>query len=299
MATKIEWAEETWNPIIGCSKVSPGCNNCYAERMAVRLAHMEIWRKPDVNSEYYYPNVIVPQKGSGWNGNTRFVEPALHKPLKWKKPKTIFICSMGDLFHESVQFEWISKVFSITQKCKHHTFLVLTKRPERMLEYFIHMGIKYPYLNVWLGVTAENKEQADKRIPILLQIPAAKRFVSIEPMLSKIDISEYLKVINESGFNDYGGPFSGRDKLDWVICGGESGPGARPVHPDWVRSIRDQCRAVDTPFMFKQWGEWHETDLDPNPPKQRHLWPGGKLMARYGKKAAGRELDGQIWNQTP
>ncbi|HDY67482.1 MAG TPA: DUF5131 family protein, partial [Candidatus Scalindua sp.] len=155
-------------------------------------------------------------------------------------------------------------------------------------------------------VTAENQEQADKRIPILLGIPAVKRFVSVEPMLSLMDISKYLKVVNESGFQDYGGPFAGRDKLDWVICGGESGSGARPMNINWVRSLRDQCIEGGTPFFFKQWGEWHpnwhemaEFDIDYS---QRHIsmnFDDGMSMIRVGKKKAGRKLDRQIWDQRP
>ena len=235
-----------------------------------------------------------------WNGTTHFVESALEKPLHWKKPRTIFICSMGDLFHESVPFEWINKVFSITQKCPQHTFLVLTKRPERMRHYFEYVGIKYPYLNVWLGVTAENQEAADKRIPILLQIPAAKRFVSIEPMLGPVDLYKQNNMV--LGFH-----------LDWVICGGESGPRARPMHPTWIRDTRDQCNRVGIPFFFKQWGEWvdefhplailgkcKQSDQfvkkvqTPYGPDYK-----GVYMYRVGKKKAGHLLDGEEWREKP
>ncbi|KKM14005.1 hypothetical protein LCGC14_1710490 [marine sediment metagenome] len=297
MGSKIEWTEETWNPIIGCSKVSPGCDHCYAERMANRLAHIDATK----------PHYGIAVKDGKWTGKTLLgPDSVLEKPLHWKKPRTIFICSMGDMFHESVPVHWIFKVFPITQKCPQHTFFILTKRPEIMQKYFNYTGIRYPYLNVWLAVTAENQEQADKRIPILLGIPAVKRFVSVEPMLSLMDISKYLKVVNESGFQDYGGPFAGRDKLDWVICGGESGSGARPMNINWVRSLRDQCIEGGTPFFFKQWGEWHpnwhemaEFDIDYS---QRHIsmnFDDGMSMIRVGKKKAGRKLDRQIWDQRP
>ena len=299
--SKIQWTEDTVNPVVGCSKISPGCQNCYAEGMAKRLVCM--------GQEKYF-GVVDPR---GWTGKTSFDISAMDKCIKKKKPTVYFVCSMGDLFHESVNFDWIWKVFYKMVMNSQHTFLLLTKRPDRMKEYYNYSDRKIkshrfpdfgPIPNVWLGVTAENQEQADKRIPILLSIPAAKRFVSIEPMLEYVDISKYLRIVNENGFSDYGGPFSGRDKLDWVICGGESGPKARPIHPGWVRSLRDQCEGVGAPFFFKQWGEWHPNwhemkrpDLDYN---QKHtLLDDGIAMCRVGKKKAGRELDGKIWDQRP
>jgi len=236
MSTKIEWATETWNPIIGCSKISPGCQNCYAERMAVRLANM--------NHVAYYQAVTCPgphQQPNKWNGKTYLVESALNKPFMWKKPRRIFVCSMSDLFHESVPFEWISMVYECVASNPQHTFLFLTKRPERMKSYFDYIqktfkdaGSQYIQLpNLYLGVTAENQEQANKRIPILLQIPAAKRFVSIEPMLESVT----LKQINY---------------LDWVIVGAESGPGRRECHPEWVSNVVDQCKQSSIPVLVKQ-----------------------------------------------
>lgn len=299
MGTKIEWAEETWNPIVGCSKVSPGCDNCYAEGMANRLAGI-----PQATNKY--SNVIWDGK---WSGTTSFDESALEKPFQWKKPRTIFVSSMGDLFHSTISFKSISKVFSVTQKCPQHTFLILTKRPATMWRYFQHVGITHPYLNVWLGVTAENQEQADKRIPILLSIPAAKRFVSIEPMLGPISFrwAKWKELNREQG--GITNELDGLRMLDWVICGGESGPGARPMHPYWARLIRDQCIITNVPFMFKQWGEWafiHYIDgkksfinLTPNKNKEVILHDPMINMRRVGKKKAGRELDGKIWNQKP
>ena len=289
MPTKIEWAEDTVNPAVGCDKISPGCRGCYAERMAKRLIG---------KGHKKYLGVVDKR---GWTGKIGFDISAMDKCIKNKKPTVYFVCSMGDLFHDTVLDNWIIAVMKVIHKCPQHTFLILTKRPDRMKTFFD--GIDklipgyFPLKNVWLGVTAENQEQAEKRIPTLLQIPAAKRFVSIEPMLGPIDLQKRI-IVTGAGMKIYNS-FSWIERLDWVICGGESGPGARPMHPDWVRSIRDQCQEANVPFTFKQWGEWHETDLDPNPPKKRHLWPGGKLMARYGKKKAGRELDGKIWEERP
>ncbi len=296
MSTKIEWCEETWNPIIGCSHVSPGCDNCYAERMAGRLANMQSltnygqvvkWKESEKYSDYPIGT---------WNGRTHLVESALEKPFHWKKPRTIFVCSMGDLFHESVPFEWIQEVWDVMASNPQHTFLVLTKRPERILPFFRYMGSRckdagfdsvpsqsddmlnylYPIDNVWLGVTAENQQQADKRIPILLQIPAAKRFVSVEPMLGPVDLDTITIPI---------------ERLDWVIVGGETGTGARPMHPDWVRSIRDQCVSAGVPFFFKQWGEYllfEEFDIAMD-----------GMFCKVGKKKAGHLLEGKIYNQKP
>ena len=289
--TKIEWTNETWNPIIGCSKISPGCDNCYAEKMAYRLSEIErskMINKGSKPSSMPYNHVIGKKK---WTGKTHLVEDALEKPSRWKKPRMIFVCSMGDLFHESIPLEWIDQVMAIIGLSSQHTFQILTKRPERMYEYYqsrefgfidggekeavlfakqlkevqrnagwfwdysydndgikdfdlIYEG-KLPLPNLWLGVTAENQEQADKRIPLLLQIPATVRFVSCEPLLNNINISPLL-----------GEMPGGQRGLDWVIAGGESGNKARPMHPDWVRSIRDQCKTANVPFFFKQWGKW-------------------------------------------
>ena len=256
--TRIEWAEVVWNPVSGCTPISEGCQNCYAKRMANRLRGRCGYPADDP-----FRVTLHPEK--------------LEEPLKWKKPRRVFVCSMGDLFHEQVPDEYIAKVWEVMSNASQHTFLVLTKRPQRMkdflarLGWYIHdrdgypmeavldEGGKYTLKNVWLGVTAENQQRADERIPILLQIPAAVRFVSIEPMLGPVVIPE--------------------EWPDWVICGGETGPGARPIHPDWVRSLRDQCQVAGTPFFFKSWGEWAEH--------------------KVGKKKAGRLLDGRTWDEIP
>jgi len=277
MPSKILWTDQTWNPIIGCSKVSPGCEHCYAERMAARLSSIQIKKFADGKAPDMGPySKVVSGSRTGkfvWFGNTVFVESALEKPLHWKTPRMIFVCSMGDLFHESVPFSWIEKVMSVIEECPQHTFQVLTKRPHIMAEYFNGLGKSFELSclhNLWLGVTAENQEQADIRIPILLQIPAAKRFVSVEPMLGSVKIWERLP----NGAMLCPGPIANGRGLDWVICGGESGPGARPMHPDWARGLRDQCKEAGVPFMFKQVGG-------------------------VNKKKAGRLLDGVEHNEFP
>jgi protein gp37 len=208
-----------------------------------------------------------------WTGKVECCDWLLDKPLHWRKPCKIFVCSMGDLFHQAVPTEFIYKVFDVMKSCPQHTFLVLTKRPQRMSPE-PKDGICIIFKNIWLGVSVENQKRADERIPILLQIPAAKRFVSIEPMLGLVDLERGRYFLTEPG-----------PRLDWVILGGESGPKARPMNPDWVRSVRDQCKAAGVPFFFKQWGEWYPC-IDRDTGEQR------EDMVRLGKKKAGCLLDG-------
>jgi len=232
--TKIAWTDKSWNPIIGCSKVSEGCKNCYAEKMAIRLATME-------KTKYYGNCLMLNIHSEQWNGTTYFVEKQIEKPLHWKKPRMIFVNSMGDTFHESVPFEWIDKVIGMMTTANWHTYQILTKRPERMKEYFEarpEWGYDYDMSNIWLGVTAENQRCADERIPILLRIPAAKRFVSIEPCLEDISIGYYGC--------DY---FKG---LDWIIVGCESGHNRRECKQIWVESIIQQCQDANVPVFVKQ-----------------------------------------------
>jgi len=288
--SKIEWTEATWNPVTGCTPISEGCEHCYAKRMATRL-----------RGRCGYP--------AGAPFLVKVHPDRYNEPFGWRKPKKIFVCSMGDLFHEDVPFPWINEVFSVIQRCTHHRFMVLTKRPERMRNYISKVlqvrgwpESDIPFPNVWMGITAETQRRADERIPVLLEIPAARRFVSVEPMLGPVDLSQWL---GRSG------------GLDWVICGGETGPGARPVHPDWVRSLRDQCQIAGVPFFFKSWGEWREANMDlpvrgtkfgcfmgdtfvpdyGNIFPQRY--PEHINMARIGKSNAGRILDGRTWDEEP
>ena len=293
--TKIEWADRSWNVITGCEKISAGCAHCYAERMAKRLAGRAGYPKEN-------PFEV-----------TLHIDK-LDEPLKWKKPQRIFVCSMSDLFHEKVPFWFIDEVFATILEAQHHTFLVLTKRPERMREYFAKFRKEYlPIPNVWLGTSVEDQRAAEKRIPELLQIPAEVRFLSCEPLLGPLYLDEIPQVLlsvtkrKDAYLVDSG-------KLDWVIVGGESGPKARPMNPDWVRGIRDQCLAGNIPFFFKQWGEWQWTDerLEiqrmANGKKERKLTsikiPGAigynEVWFRWvGKIKAGRVLDNREWNEFP
>lgn len=288
--TKIEWATDSINIIVGCEKCSDGCKHCYAERMALRLAAM---------GQEKYKAVT---NGKGWNGKLFFDEAALDKLISLKKPRMIFVNSMGDTFHKDASFHWIDQIMDAACFCTQHTFILLTKRADRLLEYYKNLELsedefKMLYPNVWAGVTICNQPEADKNIPLLLMTGFAVRFVSIEPMLGKIDLSTIKWVdttyqgrgqcilhFDARHGNHADSPFNGQ-KIDWVICGGESGPGARPMHPDWVRSLRDQCKAANVPFLFKQWGEYGPVN--------------GDNMVRMGKKHAGRTLDGVIHDEYP
>lgn len=274
MSTNIEWAEETWNPITGCSKISEGCQNCYAERMAKRLS-----------GRYGYP----PKPN---HFRPTYHSDRLSQPLEWKKSRRIFVVSMGDLFHGDVEVDGyaINSIFNTMMDAGQHTYILLTKRPRNMRAALYHFfdGLKPPK-NWWLGVTAENQNRYDERWPVLAQIPAAVLFVSGEPLLGSIDILKHDR------------------KPDWFIVGGESGPGARTIHPDWVRSLRDQCVDAGILFMFKQWGEYCAPKQMPEDTYRgwdyhhgTEGWNGDEWdRFRVGKKKAGRLLDGKIWDQYP
>lgn len=296
--TKIEWTDATWNPITGCSVVSAGCKNCYAMKLAgTRLKHHPSRAGLTINTS----------NGPVWNGEVRFNRDWLDQPIKWKRPRMIFVCAHGDLFHESVPDEWVDRVFAVMALCPQHTFQVLTKRPERMREYMgdLHPGSKrvlairqatsplmaiagnpsfaihFPLPNVWLGVSVENQEAADERIPLLLDTPAAIRWISAEPLLGPVDISNWIDPDYFTGCAD-----DGIKGLHWVVAGGESGLNARPMHPDWARLLRNQCNEAGVAFHFKQWGEWKTDESVP-------------LIECVGKKAAGRILDGRTWDEYP
>lgn len=313
--TKIEWADQVWNPVTGCSKISEGCQNCYAERMAKRMAGRNGYPNEDPFKVTLHPDRLT-------------------DPIKWKRPRRIFVNSMGDLFHEEVDEEFIAKVFAIMNIASWHTFIVLTKRPQRMKEllnnedFQFHCGwfesqavrelkienynrqYKWPFPNVWLGVTTENQAAADERIPLLLQTPAAIRLVSAEPLLEPIlfyyedgmtdcyPLKGYYESLTVNlGIVAKSGPMP---KIDWLIAGGETGPGARPMHPDWVHNIKNQCLRDNVPFFFKSWGEWtteypQGTDLGNKAMAFRHE----KTFYHVGKKNAGRQLDGVTWDAIP
>jgi protein gp37 len=304
--TGIEWTDATWNPITGCTKVSPGCDHCYAETLAERFRG---------TPGHYFEN--------GFDVQLR--PDKLDQPLRWKKPRRVFVNSMSDLFHKDIPDDYIARVFAIMAVAPQHTFQILTKRPNRMrtllantewrddvqnhiawyenpAEDSLMTRAHWPLRNVWLGVSAEDQKWADIRIPQLLDTPAAVRFISAEPLLGGIN----LCTCSEPDYQDEHCPLHGARLLSWVIVGGESGRGARPVHPDWVRAIRDQCVEANVPFHFKQWGQWVTEDQSP----EDIILPGtsrwnefgsddGPSVYKVGKKAAGRELDGRTWDQQP
>lgn len=271
--TAIPWTDATWNPIVGCSKTSPGCAHCYAETMGRRLRAMG---RPEYQDAH---------DGQGWTGRTVFVPERLSQPLRWRKPRMIFVCSMGDLFHESVPFEHVAAVWGVMAACPEHTFQVLTKRPERMAEFLARrVGGKWPLPNVWLGTTTEDQRRADERIPHLLRCPAAVYFVSGEPLLSSLTLpADFLAL----------GPQA------WVIVGGESGPDARPMNPAWARGLRDQCRNAGVPYFFKQWGEWAPDPFCMHPDRIGHQFAWGEEVAHLGTRAAGHLLDGVEHREVP
>lgn len=282
--SKIEWTGETWNPITGCTKISEGCKNCYAEKIANRLQKM--------GTRGYENGFKLTVQG----------QDAFDKPLKRKKPTMYFVCSMSDLFQDGVTVETIDRVMNVIEQCPQHTFQILTKRAEKMAIYFNEFyghGAEIPK-NVWLGVTVENQEAANERIPYLLKINASVRFLSCEPLLEDID----LKISGDipMGINMAGHLIS-RKVVDWVIVGGESGHNARPMRPDWARSIRDQCSAAGVPFFFKQWGEWLPNCQIRSAIGQTisgaHVFIKGGWCYKVSKKKAGRLLDGVLHDAMP
>ncbi|MGJ7611808.1 MULTISPECIES: DUF5131 family protein [unclassified Variovorax] len=346
----IEWTDATWNPVTGCSVTSPGCKNCYAMKLAgSRLQHHPSRAGLTQQSA----------AGPVWTGEVRFNEQWLEQPLQWSRGRMIFVCAHGDLFHESVPDLWIDQVFAVMALAPQHTFQVLTKRAARMREYFEHpmretlIGVQVsrlhlkragepvstwsglPLLNAWLGVSAEDQARADTRIPHLLATPAAVRFVSAEPLLGPLDLTRlpapncsdsccdmpYLNGLTGARVCDLSGQeIEVKARIDWVIVGGESGADARPMHPAWARSLRDQCKGAGVPFHFKQWGAWAPgmTSQPDVPGKFALHWPDAngfvycdvspRMFNRFGidtsmtfvgKKAAGRSLDGLTWDQMP
>lgn len=377
--TGIEWTDATWNPIVGCSIVSPGCTNCYAMAQAARLL--------DRPGSHYEGTTRRVNGRPVWTGKVALApDHILTQPLRWRRPRRIFVNSMGDPFHESVPNKLIDRVFAVAAMAPQHTLQVLTKRSARMLEYMTGLSLfagerlanaagdlgvdddtqcavanwingwsrwrhappdanplngtvpRWPLPNVWCGVSAEDQARANERIPNLLATPAVIRFVSAEPLLGPIDLTNVVppdryEINALTGFDfDQG---TACNPLDWVICGGESGPDARPMHPEWVRSLRDQCRTAAVPFFFKQWGEWLPDFEDPAIPfdddsEQSRFptcvwdpdrkawertngcwddsdkwtiatdyWQPAQSMTRIGKRRAGAQLEGEIIQQMP
>ncbi len=226
-STAIEWTDKTWNPTVGCNKVSPGCKHCYAETLTKRF-------------HQHFPNgfefTLHPER--------------LNEPRRWRKPSRVFVNSMSDLFHERMPVSFLKEIFQVMEECPKHVFQILTKRHERLIE--LAPELVWPD-NVWIGVSVENQDYI-QRVDHLRRVPAAVRFLSCEPLLGPLDLN--------------------LEGIHWVIVGGESGRGHRPIEADWVRDIREQCEAADTAFFFKQWGGIHP-------------------------KAHGRELDGRNYDQMP
>jgi protein gp37 len=299
----IEWTDASWNPIrarnlktgkVGwhCEHVTTGCERCYAEGINKRLG-TGLPFKPGHRKDV---EIFLDEK-------------MLRAPRRWAKPRKIFVCSMTDLFADFVKDEWLDRIFATMLLSPHHTFQVLTKRPERMRAYTTSERAIgpveaqkrwWPLPNVWLGVSCERQEEADERIPLLLQTPAAVRFISAEPLLGPIRLMRIpVKIPGEPGYGDC--------QIDWCIVGGESGPNASPMHPDWARSLRDQCQAAGVAFFFKQWGAWRLTPADNGDETWPAQWPypgqprRGDVarLERVGKKAAGRLLDGREHSAFP
>ncbi|MFF9118358.1 DUF5131 family protein [Streptomyces massasporeus] len=351
--SKIEWTDATWNVVTGCEKVSPGCDNCYAETFAER------WRgTPGHHFETGFDVTLRPER--------------LTIPLRWRKARKVFVNSMSDLFHKDIPDEYIARVWAVMALTPQHTYQILTKRHGRMRSLIgsSHFRLlcekeqaalvaddatplaRYereqktsqwwsdfadPLRNVWLGVSVEDQKRADLRIPALVDTPAAVRFLSCEPLLGPVDLTAWMPAGHASWRCQgpdcrrfYAGPLQqhcpdcGREghwsgshtgngrpngqPIGWVIVGGESGRGARPMAPQWATALRDQCTAADVPFFFKQWGEYAPTGyLVIGGASRGVLLTGDPVddlghrveIARVGKKKAGRELDGRTWDEFP
>lgn len=273
-STKIEWCTTTWNPVTGCSKVSEGCRNCYAEALSLRFGRS---RKPWTHPFAAENIVLHPER--------------LDQPYRWRDQRIVFVNSMSDLFHELVPFEFIDRVFDVMEATPRHAFQVLTKRPKQMLAWFEWRNQSHASAsgrayespaNVWLGVSVEDMRAAHWRIPELMAVPSRVRFLSCEPLLGPLDLRIWLdpntarcrRCSDEPADAACDCSCHTRGGVNWVIVGGESGPRHRPMDGDWAREVRDRCVAAGVPFFFKQWGGLHS-------------------------KAGGRELDGRLWDEMP
>lgn len=345
--TKIEWATHTFNPWVGCTKVSPACDHCYAEGWAKRSGMVQ-WGAGAERRRTTPANWRMPEKWNrqariqhdAWEGfkttNPGLTDEQLQAQgfIKPQRPR-VFCSSLADVFDNAVPTEWRYDLFNLILSTPHLDWLLLTKRignAEKMIEDTLPDNMKampsehplaWSWPHVWIGATICNQEEADRDIPKLLSTPAAKRFLSMEPLLGAVDLSQWLDIIQ---YED-GAPWMRRnighlhDMLDWVIVGGESGADARPMHTAWAQALRDQCHAAGVPFLFKQWGEWREPldgeEFDTSmgraakPPafilsetgtvhcfESAHI-VNGKAVIKVGKKTAGRLLDGREWNEVP
>lgn len=331
--TLISWTDATANVINGCTRVSPGCGQggqggCYAERMAGTRLKDHPTRLGLTRST---------PSGPRWTGVVRFHEPALQQVLHWRKPRMIFWCAHGDMFHSDVPDAWIDRCFAAMALTPQHTHQVLTKRSARMREYMTdpathnrvadatadlasEIGVEppetfvWPLPNVWKGVSVENQQYADERVPDLLATPAEVRWLSIEPMLGPVDLRQVTRWVEHDDLNGVAGDYWDclENGIDWAVVGGESGPGARPMHPDWARSLRDQCAAASVPFHFKQWGEWapHPEGRSEGFGSHGAIWHEERWLKfkrgdrhcdvwSVGKARAGRLLDGVLHDAYP
>lgn len=343
--TKIEWTDHTFNPWIGCTKVGPGCDHCYAENLMDTRMGVAVWGPG---------NERVRTKPANWKMPLRWNAQADAFMAQHSRRQRVFCASLADVFDNAVDPQWRADLFGLIQQTPNLDWLLLTKRignVRGMLAELAHgsdpalsLLDMMPLPNVWIGATIVNQAEADRDIPKLLEVPARVRFLSIEPLLGAVDLRsipygegeinalkpdtweeaiEQWRGTSESWIEDFEDWFSVNLSdgltgpmhagINWVIVGGESGPGARPMHPDWARSLRDQCQAAGVPFQFKQWGEWMPTIREgdtvklvfekgaPHGPDQPafHDWPDGQGAARVGKKAAGRLLDGRTWDGFP
>lgn len=281
----IEWTDTTWNPLAGCTRASSGCDHCYAATMARRLEAMalsDIENGKSAGRKVNYIGLTSKTKNGNvaFNGKIALVPGALQDPYTWKTPRLVFVNSMSDLFHKDVPFEYVARVYDVMRITPKHTYQVLTKRPVRAVEFYREYPQFADLKNIWFGTSVEDQTTADERIPELLKVPSVTRFLSCEPLLDKVCLQDYLDCKWDPEIYD---PVTGRNgsftvtsssQIHWVVAGGESGPKARPIEADWVRSLRDQCTTSKVAFFFKQWG--------------------GK-----NKKQSGRLLDGRTWDEMP
>jgi len=302
----IAWTDETWNPIRGCSRVSGGCRNCYAETVAARFS-----------GEGQPFEGLATRNPGRWTGDVRLIASKLLDPLKWQRPRRVFVNSVSDLFHEKVEADWLVTIFAVMALAKDHTFQVLTKRPARMRDWLnddetvprvayrmgeiaAHhqrakvlrprgmriteamdvVGLSFP--NIWLGTSVEDQATADERLPLLLATPAYLRWVSLEPLLDRVDLFEFL----------HGRPCFEHEHLDWVVVGGESGPGCRTFLLDWARSVVNQCRAATVPVFVKQMGEQPAEITDKSHGQWSH---GAKAYTRPVKLDDRKGTDPEEW----
>lgn len=299
---EIAWTDVTWNPLVGCTRKSAACRRCYAETATARSASEGGWGKGFAE---------ISQGGATWTGKVEIREERLRLPLEIETPSRIFVNSLSDLFHESLDATTIDKIFAVMALSPRHVFQVLTKRPKTMQPYLADTEVParierqmaaiggnessrieaWPLPNAWLGVTAENQKEADRRIPLLLATPAALRWVAAEPLLEPLDLKPGTWLAPRAGAKNEA------PKLDWVVAGGEISAEAEPCHPDWARSLRDQCARTGTPFFWTQWGE-HVPSVGVEAPAGSS---GSAAVAweRLGSRRFVRSLDGELHEAFP